>query len=174
MAQIHGDGLGRQRVVTRSIAASREQGNDGGAGTAGLRRGRDLRWLRLDGFERCCGELLSRMARRARLRPPEGGGQALLEASRGRPWRLELLLAATKRGGGVAGRRALEGTGRCRAPAEEMNDVARAWRGTRQRGKRPWRSGAGLLWCHGCTSSRRRAAAWEEKQGAAPWRKQQR
>lgn len=58
------------------------------------------------------------MARRARLRPREGGGQALLEASRGRPWRLELLLAATKRGGGAAGWRALEGAGRCRAPAE--------------------------------------------------------
>ena len=58
------------------------------------------------------------MARRVRLRPPEGGGQALVEASRGRPWRLELLLAATKRGGGIAGRWALEGAGRCRAPAE--------------------------------------------------------
>ena len=103
--------------MTRSIAASLEQGNDGGAGTAGLRRGRDLRWLRLDGFEHYCGELLYSMVRRARLRPPEGGGQALLEASRGRPWRLELLLAATKRGGGIAGRRALEGAGRCRAPA---------------------------------------------------------
>ena len=126
MAQIHGDGLGRQRAVTRSIAASLEQGNDEGAGTVGLRRGRDLRWLRLDGFEHCCGELLSRMARRARLSPPEGGGQALLEASRGRPWRLELLLAATKRGGGVASRRAFEGAGDAGLLQQEMNGAARA------------------------------------------------